>query len=107
MNLYEYCCYINSYLLDNNYSNVYFNSDALSKLEEDKVERFKEGDIVHVNMGLVYKHFTKEYDAVLLWNGYNSQPLLTKLGEYKPHWASYDEIESVIGHIDLEKALTI
>lgn len=69
------------------------------------MERFTEGDIVHVNTGLVFKHFTKEYDAVLLWNGYNNQPLLTELDKYRPHWASYNEIESVIGHIDLEKAL--
>ena len=67
--------------------------------------KYKEGDVVHINMGLAYKTYTTEYDAVLLWNGYGKQPLLTKVGEYRPFWATYEEIERVIGHIDLKEAV--
>ena len=31
--------------------------------------------------------------------------LFTEVGKYKPHWGTYGEIESVIGHIDLEQAV--
>lgn len=64
------------------------------------------GDIVHINMGLAYPGCTNEYDAVVLWDGFNKQPLLTRIGEYRPFWASYDEIERITGHVDLEGAVS-
>lgn len=63
------------------------------------------GDVVHVNMALTFETFKQEYDAIVLWNSFNGQPLLTKVGEYRPFWSSYKEIERVIGHIDLKEAL--
>ena len=66
--------------------------------------RVKEGDIVHINMELAYHGYKNEYDAIVLWN-FGRQPLLTRVGQYKPFWATYDEIERVIGHIDMEKAV--
>lgn len=68
-------------------------------------EKPKTGDVVHINMALAYPGYKLEYDAVILWNSFNNQPLITKVGEYRPHWASYSEIESIIGHIDLNKAV--
>ena len=65
----------------------------------------KTGDIVHINMALVFPRSAYEYDAIVLWNSFNNQPLLTKVGEYRPFWASYEEIEKVIGHIDIDVAL--
>ena len=63
------------------------------------------GDVVHINMGLAYHGYKQEYDAIVLWNSFNGQPLLTRTGEYKPFWGSYNEIESIIGHIDMKGAL--
>ena len=65
-----------------------------------------EGDVVQIDLSLEYGNvFTRRYKAVVLWNGFNGQPLFTEVGKYKPHWGTYGEIESVIGHIDLEQAV--
>lgn len=67
--------------------------------------KINEGDVVLIDEGLVYKGFERKYKAIILWKGFNNQPLLTKVGEYRPHWGTYDSIADVIGHVDLQKAV--
>ena len=63
------------------------------------------GDIVEIDEGLVYLGYNRKYNAVILWKGFNNQPLLTKVGEYRPHWGTYESIVRIVGHIDMEKAV--
>ena len=65
-----------------------------------------EGDIVVIDESRVYSApCNPPYRAIVLWNGYNNQPLITRLGTYSPVWSSYEEIVEKVGHIDLEYAL--
>ena len=74
--------------------------------EEGEVAmKITNGDIVEIDEGLVYKGCICNYTAVVLWKGFNNQPLLTKVGEYRPHWGTYESIVRVVGHIDMEKAV--
>lgn len=67
----------------------------------------KEGDIVEIDyiQEFTNKHIN-EGKALILWKGFNGQPLILKLqGEYKPIWTSYGKIAKAVGHIDLNKIL--
>ena len=65
----------------------------------------KNGDVVQINEGLVYHGSTRKYKAIVLWDSFTGQPLLTEVGKYKPHWGTYESIAEIIGHIDLEQAV--
>ena len=62
-----------------------------------------EGDIVIIDESLEYSYFRRRYKALVIFNGFNKQPLITSLGEWKPVWSSYGQIAEIVGHIDLGK----
>lgn len=63
-----------------------------------------EGDIVLVDESLEFPLGGKKFTAIVLWNcGFNRQPLLTKIDEWKPQWGTYKSIVKVIDHIDLNR----
>lgn len=64
-----------------------------------------EGDVVQIDESIVCTTGGPKYKAIVLWKGFNNQPLLTQVGEYRPHWGTYKSIADVIGHVDLEKAV--
>ena len=68
--------------------------------------RAKIGDVVQIDESLVYKTSTHKYKAIVLWDSFIGQLLLTKVGEYRPNWGTYESIAEVIGHVDLKKAAT-
>lgn len=61
--------------------------------------KIRPGDIV------VDTTFKFRSHAVVLWGGFNGQPLLTGPEMYRPYWGTYEKIQEVIGHIDLEKLI--
>lgn len=68
-----------------------------------KEEEIREGDIVEIDY---IEEFTKEHrnegKALVLWKGFNHQPLIMRLeGEYSPVWTCYGHISNVVGHISL------
>ena len=65
--------------------------------------RAKTGDVVLIDESLVYKTMNRRYKAIVLWEGFNNQPLLTEVGRYCPHWGTYKSIAEIIGHIDLQQ----
>ena len=67
--------------------------------------RVKTGDVVQIDESLVYKTSTRKYKAIVLWDSFTGQPLLTEVGRYRPHWGTYNSIAEIIGHIDLQQAV--
>lgn len=64
----------------------------------------QEGDIVIIDESLTYKYFAvKPYKALVIWNGFNGQPLVTPLDRWNPVWNSYSSIAEVVGHVDLDE----
>lgn len=63
------------------------------------------GDIVIIDESLEYTFYTRKYKALIIFNGYNIQPLITRLDEWRPIWSSYGQIAEIIGHIDLNNVL--
>ena len=63
----------------------------------------KEGDIVEIDY---IQEFTKEHinegKALIVWKGFNHQPLVRKLNTKKMIWTCYEQIARVVGHIDIE-----
>lgn len=64
-----------------------------------------EGDIVIIDESLEYKFYTQRYKALIIYNNFNNQPLITRLDEWRPIWSSYNQIAEIIGHIDLNDVL--
>lgn len=59
-----------------------------------------EGDICMLDESIEYVTSpNKPYPVLVLWNGVNDQPLVTKLGSYMPFWTSYSQLSEKIGHI--------
>lgn len=52
------------------------------------------------------KRIGDPYKAIVLWRGLNNQPLITKFGEYNPCWSTYESIVEVVGHLDLQQAIS-
>ena len=77
-----------------------------------KAEEIREGDIVEIDY---ISEFTKEHinegKVLVIWKGFNHQPLVRKLNKKTIGWTCYEYIARVVGHIDIEgymdKALTI
>lgn len=77
-----------------------------------KAEEIREGDIVEIDY---ISKFTKEHinegKALVIWKGFNHQPLVRKLNTKTIGWSCYEYIARVVGHIDIEgymdKALII
>lgn len=64
-----------------------------------------EGDVViiHDTSWDCAKRIGEPFEAIVLWRGINGQPLVTKMGEYKPFWSSYASIVEIDRHINLNK----
>ena len=66
-------------------------------------EEIREGDIVDIDY---ITEFTKEHinegKALVIWKGFNHQPLVRKLNTKTTIWISYKHIARVVGHIDIE-----
>ena len=62
----------------------------------------REGDIVEIDY---ITEFTKEHinegKALVIWKGFNNQPLVRKLDTKATIWACYEHIARVVGHIDI------
>ena len=71
-------------------------------------EEIRDGDIVEIDY---IAEFTKEHinegKALVLWKGFNHQPLIIRLGreEYHPIWTCYEHISKVVGHIPIGEIL--
>ena len=65
----------------------------------------REGDIVQIDASLEYEHFKRKCQAVVIWKGFNGQPLVTEIGKWSPTWETYTVIAEVIGHVDLNQAV--
>lgn len=67
-----------------------------------------EGDIVTVHEAQwdYSKRIGEPFEAVVLWCN-RQQPLITKLGEYKPSWYCYEDIVKIDGHINLDRLFDI
>ena len=68
-----------------------------------KAEEIKEGDIVEIDY---IAEFTKEHindgKALVIWKGFNHQPLVRKLNTKTTIWDCYEHIARVVGHINIE-----
>ena len=72
-----------------------------------RADEIREGDIVEIDY---ITDFTKEHinegKALVLWKGFNNQPLIRKYMPYQNEWGTiwgdYEHISKVVGHIDLE-----
>ena len=68
-----------------------------------KAEEIREGDIVEIDY---IDEFTKEHinegKALVIFKGFNHQPLVRKLNARVTIWTSYERIARVIGHTDIE-----
>jgi len=67
----------------------------------------KEGDICILDESVEYSILSeKPFEVLVLWNGVNGQPLVTRTNEYRPFWTTYSQLVEVAGHIDLAEALS-
>ena len=69
-----------------------------------KAEEIREGDIVEIDYLTEYtKEHVKVGKALVIWKGFNHQPLIMRLGreEYSPVWDCYKHISKVVGHIPI------
>ena len=68
-----------------------------------KSEEIREGDIVEIDY---IEEYTKEHinegKALVIWKGFNHQPLVRKLNTKVTIWTCYEHIAKVVDHIDLE-----
>ena len=77
-----------------------------------KEYEIKEGDIVEI---AYTSEFTNEYvnegKALVIWKGWNHQPLVHKLDRNITIWTGYNCIARVVGHVDIvgymNKAMTL
>lgn len=73
-----------------------------------RTEDIRDGDIVEIDY---IAKFTKEHinegKALVLWKGFNNQPLIMRLDrkEYYPIWSCYERISKVVGHIPIWEIL--
>lgn len=64
-----------------------------------------EGDVVtiHETSWNYERRVGEPYEAIVLFCGTNGQPLITRIGEYRPVWSSYYDIVKIDGHIKLDR----
>lgn len=69
-----------------------------------KATEIREGDIVEIDY---IEEFTKKHinegKALVIWKGFNHQPLVRKLNTGVTIWTVYEYIARVIDHIDIER----
>lgn len=49
------------------------------------------------------KRIGEPFEAIVLWGGIHGQPLVTKMGEYRPFWSTYASVVKINGHINLDR----
>lgn len=68
-----------------------------------RADEIREGDIVEIDY---ITEFTKEHinegKALVIWKGFNNQPLVRKLDTKRKVWDCYENIAKVVGHIDID-----
>ena len=64
----------------------------------------EQGSIVEIDEGLVYKsrQGCEKYTALVVWNGYGNQPLLSSPYRWKPYWGTYESISRILGTVDMD-----
>lgn len=68
--------------------------------------RIREGDICTLDKSVDYLNTEiPPFQVLVLWNGVNGQPLVTKLTEYRPFWTTYSQLTEVERHIELDSWL--
>lgn len=68
-----------------------------------KAEEIREGDIVEIDYITAFtKEHINEGKALVIWKGFNSQPLVRELNTRTTAWTCYEYIARVVGHIDIE-----
>jgi len=66
-------------------------------------DEIREGDIVEIDYITEYtKVHVNEGKALVIWKGFNKQPLVRKLDTKTTTWDCYEHISKVVGHIDIE-----
>ena len=68
----------------------------------------RDGDIVEIDyIDEFTKEHIKEGKALVLWKGFNNQPLIIRLSreKYYPIWSCYEHISKVVGHIPIWEIL--
>ena len=71
-----------------------------------KEAEIREGDIVEIDyIGEFTKEHINEGKALVIWKGYNNQPLVRYLNTKTMGWTCYEHIARVVGHSDLDKVL--
>ena len=69
-------------------------------------KRIREGDICTLDESVEFLHIARPpFQVLVLWNGINGQPLVTKLTEYSPFWTTYSQLTKVERHIELDSWL--
>ena len=65
----------------------------------------KQGSIVEIDEGLVYesRQGCEKYTALVVWNGYGNQPLLTTPYRWKPYWGTYESISRILETVDMDR----
>lgn len=64
----------------------------------------KQGSIVEIDMSLEYpsRKGCKKEIALVLWNGYGKQPLLSGPNRWEPYWGTYETISRILGTADMD-----
>ena len=65
-------------------------------------EEIREGDIVEIDYIAFTKEHINEGKALVIWKGFNQQPLVRKFDTKTTIWTCYEHISKVVGHIDIE-----
>lgn len=69
-----------------------------------KEQEIREGDIVEIDyIDELTQERISEGKALVMWKGFNHQPLIHKLDAKHTIWSGYDRIVKVIGHVDIER----
>lgn len=76
-----------------------------TKITDEMKYIVSEGDVVtiHDTNWDYSERIGEPFEAIVLWCGIHGQPLVTKMGEYKPFWSSYSSIVKIDGHINLDR----
>lgn len=77
----------------------------MEKITDEMKYMVSEGDVITIHDASwdYSKRIGEPFAAIVLWCGIHGQPLITKMGEYKPFWSSYASIVKIDGHINLDR----
>lgn len=77
----------------------------MEKITDNMKYIVSEGDVVTIHHASwdYSKRIGEPFEAIVLWGGIHGQPLVTKMGEYRPFWSTYASIVKIDGHINLDR----